>query len=220
MILIIEDRFERQFRLLNQAGIDLNEYDFLENATKERYEEIYDALKEESFDFLRYEFIISHKSAFKDDNALMINRLKRGCEQNGIPLVFFSGNQSATYHDRDSNYAEMLSILLYSQNLKLFLEDRKITNKPNMDILLYGEKWLLNIALNLLQEINIFIEKSEDDRIFYKRFEMRFLDSLEFLKEHDICLEIPSIEEKFTDKKTLTKVTDSLKDNIQRMIDE
>jgi hypothetical protein len=218
-VLLIEDRYERQFRALHQAGITLESYAFLHNATLDEYEAIYQALKEDHFDVSAYDFIISHKSAYAEDNSTIIERLKSICKEADIPLVLFSGGQDSTYHDRASHYAEISSKSLYSQNLKLFLDDIQSRKETNIDILLYGKLWKQNIALNTLQKLNIFIETHKEEHLFFKRFVSQFAEDLHYLKSCDIEIEMPHTDEKHIEKAEIATLAKKLKSKIQRMID-
>ena len=217
MILLIEDRAQRQFRALNLVGFSLAEYsDVLENAVPDRYDEIYQALKEDSFDFSQYSFIISHKSAFDNDNAAILQKLKAGCKKEGIPLVLFTGGIETSYHDSEDLYAEMRSNALYSENLKLFLESAR-ADKPYMLILLYGLEWKLNIMLNTLEKVNLAIEKDDEDRIFYKRFVSE--TGIENLHVLDIKTYEPKREGKYTSKVEIKKCADALLEHVRSIID-
>jgi len=170
-ILLIEDRKERQQLFMNATNIDLGRYDdILENAVDKKYDEIFDKLKNDSFDFENYSIIISHKSAFDKDNSVIIEKLKSYCNTHKKPLVFFSGGIDENYYNK-SEYEFVLinSKTFYSQNITLFLEAYKDENE-NILILPYGKKWKLNIALNVLEELNKFLQENSEDDIDYDDF--------------------------------------------------
>ncbi len=76
-ILLIEDRVTRQEFFLEKIAINLEEYsDILDNAIDDRYEEVKEQIVHDSFNFGNYDFIISHKSAFESDNALILSKLQ------------------------------------------------------------------------------------------------------------------------------------------------
>lgn len=184
-ILLIEDRSERQKLFMSETDIDLSKHrDILDNAIDEKYDEIFFKLKDGSFDFENYSIIISHKSAFDKDNSKIIEKLKSYCKAHKKPLVFFSGGIDENYYNK-SEYELVLinSKTFYSQNIALFLEAFKNQNE-NILILPYGEKWKLNIALNVLEELNIFLQKNSEDAIDYDDFvqnvDIHLLDNIEF----------------------------------------
>ena len=53
----------------------------------------------------------------------------------------------------------------YSQNLELFLEDAKASREENLLLLAYGKKWKINIILNTLAKINLFIANNINEDI-------------------------------------------------------
>jgi len=219
MILLIEDKLQRQFKALNSIGLSLDDYaQIIENGVDEKYDKIYQSLKDDSFDFSQYNFIISHKSAFDKDNAILIDKLKEGCSTHNIPLVLFSGGVDAKYFDKDRLCAEMSSMIFYSDNLKLFLEKAK-EQKPYIQVLLYGEHWQLNILLNSLEKIDLYIDSHENEKeIFYKRFVVDC--DIENLQDFDIDLYKPVCEGKSTSVDEIKKLADSLRDGIKELVDE
>jgi len=216
MILFIEDRTSRQTLAFLKLGISLDKYkDIVENAIDESYEEIFKMLKEDRFDFSKYSFIICHKSAFDDENSKIISKLKQGCSCHDIPLVLFSGGIDANYHDTYDKYAEINSKTLYSHNLKLFFENAK---EKNIDIfsLIYGEKWKLNILLNLLEKINLFVQSHSGDRVYFKRFSSDVgLDIVGFM---DIGK--PEMQGKYTTLSEIKKISTTVEEEIKVVIDE
>jgi len=174
-ILLIEDRFKRQEMFRAAIGIQLDTYsDILDNMIYDKYEEQYQMLKNQEFDFIRYSIVIVHKSAFGDDNSAITAYIERMCKEHAIVLIYFSGGIDANYYQRENDFKlfEVNSKTLYSSNLILFLQTfRKGTLEPGM--LLYGEKWDLNVLCNISNKLNIYIEKLEDNNVkekfFYKR---------------------------------------------------
>ncbi len=171
MILLIEDRAERQVVALRNTGINLESFsDILDNRTGERYDSFLDDFQKNSFELDRYDVIACHKSAFDDKNTEVLNRLERFCEERDIPLVLFSGGIDANFYSSGAPETLVLnSGTFYSTNLGLFLESYKVGNH-NLLILLYGAKWKLNILLSILEKINLLIENSDGQSIGIKRF--------------------------------------------------
>ena len=138
-ILLIEDRLERQKLFMDDTKIDLTSYsDILDNITDNKYKILLEQLKNDTFNFDAYETIISHKSAFHDDNRSILNKIKNHCKFGEKQLVLFSGGITANYYDNaEYEFMELNSKIFYSNNLKLFLEDAR-KNKPNLLILSFG----------------------------------------------------------------------------------
>ncbi len=151
-ILLIEDRVERQLKFANDTGIKLQKYnDFLDRKTK---------LEKSCLD--EYSTIITHRSAFGDADENILDYLKKYCEETGTNLVFFSGGISSIYYS-NAKYSFLLlnSKSFYSKNLQLFLEDAKQNGDSNILLLGYGKHWKINILLNTLENINLFISTNE-----------------------------------------------------------
>jgi hypothetical protein len=151
-ILLIEDRVERQSKFTDDTGIDLEQYcSFLDNRT---------TLDKSSLS--AYETIITHRSAFGNDDENLLDYLKKHCEETGTSLVFFSGGISSTYYSKGKyEFLLLNSKSFYSQNLQLFLDDVKEGKDANVLLLGYGKQWKFNILLNTLEKINLFISNSQ-----------------------------------------------------------
>lgn len=184
MILLIEDRPERQKHFMLETGIDLNTYsDILDNKIEAGYHKLLADLENDTFDLSKYSVIVSHKSAFADHNVEILGKLANYCQTSKKPLVLFSGGIDANYYEK-SEYEtiEMNSKIFYSDHLKLFLENTR-QNERNLLVLIYGNKWKLNTLLNVLEKINLFIENNTKEIILFKRFVLTidygFLDDLD-----------------------------------------
>ncbi len=171
MILLIENRTERQQLFMEDREIDLDSYsDILDNMTGKRFNPLWKELKNDTFDLDRYSVIISHKTAFEDDNIEILSKLENYCKSNDKPLILFSGGIDANYYNK-SEYEtiEINSKVFYSNHLKLFLENIR-EGKRNLLILIYGDRWKLNILMNILEKINLFIENNTKEMIVFNRF--------------------------------------------------
>ncbi len=163
-ILLIEDKAQRQQLFMKDLGIELLDpkyNDILDNAVDQRYLEIYEQLKKDLLIYDNYSIIIAHKSAFDENNEAIIAKLKK---ESRI-LILFSGGIDANYYVKnDTNEVlELNSKIFYSNNLKKFLEDFKNKKIPNILSLCYGDKWKLNIALNIVEEINYLLNETNDN---------------------------------------------------------
>ncbi len=171
-ILLVEDRFKRQEMFREALGIELESYiDILDNVIFDKYEEYYQFLKKQEFDFAPYSIIIVHKSAFSDDNSTITAYIEKMCKELSIVLVYFSGGIDANYYQREKDFKlfEVNSKTLYSANLTLFLDTfRDGILEPGM--LLYGKQWDLNVLCNISQKLNINIESLQDSNLKEKFF--------------------------------------------------
>jgi len=166
-ILLIEDRADRQRKF---TKIDFSKYPMVDNKIGDAYKEIEKAFNEERFELHDYDVIISHRSAFGENNSKVLSKLKEFCKESKKQLILFSGGISVPFYT--TTPFESLSINskeLYGDNLELFLEEAKVNNHSNLLLLAYGKNWELNILLNTLEKINMFLVKNEES-ITYNRF--------------------------------------------------
>jgi hypothetical protein len=213
-VLLIEDRSERQTLLLKT--IKLSEYsDILDNMIKEKYEKIFESLKNDSFDFYNYSVIITHQSAFKDDNISILKKLEKHCKENKKTLVLFSGGIDSKSYLEEEGYQrlDISSKTLYSEHIELFLEDAQKGNN-NPLILSFGKKWEISILLNILEQLNIFIGEIQKDKILYSVF-LRDNPKIELINSLDIELYKPTLEGKKIYKEEIKKLRDSILEYIQ-----
>ena len=80
-------------------------------------------------------------------------------------------------------YLELNSKDFYGQNLKIFLDNYR-KNQQNILMLSYGDKWVLNVLLNILEKINLFLNKNDETDIVYDEFRnfthINRLDSIDY----------------------------------------
>ncbi len=160
-ILLIEDRHIRQKLFMSETKIILDEYeDILDNMVMDKYEDFEEYALSDEFSLNEYSIVISHKSAFGDHNSKILSKLRSLCEENQLPLVLFSGGIDVTYFDNTVNdVLELNSKIFYSHNLKIFLDGYR-ESQYNILMLPYGDKWKLNVLANVIELLNIFIEKN------------------------------------------------------------
>ncbi|RLA65180.1 MAG: hypothetical protein DRQ78_05425 [Epsilonproteobacteria bacterium] len=217
-ILLIDDRTYRQNNYLNILGLDLSEYsDIVDNCIDDKYNDIVNNLNDDSFDFESYSVIISHKSAFGDNNTKLISKLEKYCKKSNKILVLFSGGIDTNYYFKENGFEhiELNSKVFYSQNLKLFL-DMVSDNIMQPLILNYGIHWSLDITLNVLEKINLFIESSSESKVLYKIF----IESCQFdiLDNLDMDLYTPSLDGKYISLDEVTKIKDDIYLHIQQRL--
>ena len=171
MILLIEDRAKRQKLFMEDTNVNLEIYsDILENCIDEKYDKFLQGVLHDDFDFTPYDVIITHKSAYDKDNIKILDILKNHCKTHKKSLVLFSGGVDKNYYD-NSNYELIItnSKVFYSKNLQLFLESYR-QNDHKLLMLIYGERYKLNIALNIFESLSLYIEKNKDqETINYKK---------------------------------------------------
>ncbi len=219
-ILLLEDKTFRQNSFMQEINIKLSDYsNVLDNMINNDYEECYQAIKNEKFDFTQYDIIISHKSAFGEDYILIESKFKKYCKANHKTLVLFSGGADSNYYLKEEDWEQigLNSKTFYSQNLKLFLESfRKGLNMPL--ILSYGEKWKINILLNVLENINFLLEDNDRESILYKRFLSS--SNIETIEPLNINLYQVNLEGKKITKNEIVKLRDDISNHIESLINE
>jgi len=202
-ILLIEDRPQRQNDFLKLSNIDLAKYeDFLDNKTDIDID----------FDLSFYDVIIAHQSIFINERKEILGKIKKYCIENNKPLVLFSGNNEISYTHNEHEELVLNSKDIYSANLILFLEEFQ-KQSLNIRILAFGNKWKLNILLNVLEEINIFIEKNTDEDIDYDDFLNK--TKVHLIQELDIEFYQMNIEDNWVYLEEIIKFRDSVLESIQ-----
>ncbi len=180
-VLLIEDRAVRQQFFINETNINLDDFsDILDNFTNESYDELELQIENNSFNFEKYDYIISHKSAFAEKNSELLSRLKDFCKLKKTPLILFSGGISTNYYE--SNEYEILELnskTFYSKNLELFLKALENDNE-NILMLCYGKHWKQNIISNMLEKVNIYLDANDKEQVTYSKFSSAIsIDNLE-----------------------------------------
>ncbi|MDF1875678.1 hypothetical protein JHD48_08020 [Sulfurimonas sp. SAG-AH-194-I05] len=219
-ILLIEDRVTRQQLFMNETSIKLDEYnDILDNCINHKYTDFLQDILRDEFDLDKYSIIITHKSAFEEKNIEVLSKLKKYCEVHQKPLVFFSGGISVNYYLNDAYESlELNSKTFYSSNLTYFLKEFKANNK-NILMLCYGKKWRLNVAANILEKTNNFIEKKKSftDILYSELSDMVDMETL-----HKLNLEIAKnkIEDGWIDLENIESFRDDVFNYISELADE
>lgn len=151
-ILLIEDRIERQRLFSEDTGFDFNKYmDILDNRPS----------LEDGIDLSIYSTIICHRSAFGESNDNILDRLKDHCKRTKTQLVFFSGGISSTFYS-NTTYEFLLlnSKSFYSRNLTFYLDEVLKGSLSNLGIMAYGKNWKINLMLDVLSKVNMFINQN------------------------------------------------------------
>jgi len=217
-ILLIEDVINRQKGFMDERDFTLEEYDsVLENAIGEKYQEIAFALKDNSFNFDKYSIIMAHKSAFENHVGVIVDRLKSYCKKENKALVFFSGGTQNYYDNTYNDYLELETKYFYSDNLKLFLEAYK-ENNANILMLSYGEKWIVNSVLNILENINLFLDRNDDEDFVYDTF--KNFTEVDKLKNIEYLFYEMEIEDGWVYRKEIIKLRDNILTHIKGLSNE
>ncbi len=177
-LLLIEDRHKRQQLFSVQTGITLADFkDILDNRIEDRYNELLNEILQDNFDLSPYDIIISHKSAFGDQNTKVLKILEDHCRKHKKTLVLFSGGIIGNYYNREVyEVLELNSKLFYSSNLVLFLEAVKNGNE-NLLMLSYGKQWTMNIIMNVVERVNLYLDT--EDKALFKYIDMALLEQID-----------------------------------------
>jgi len=209
-ILLIEDRVERQIKFTDDTGINLEQYgSFLDNRTTLDKS----SLKE-------YETIVTHRSAFGNDDENILDYLKKYCEETATNLVFFSGGISSTFYSKGKyEFLLLNSKSFYSRNLQLFLDDVAEGKDANVLLLGYGKQWKFNILLNTLEKVNLFISNSQrDGKVKIKLSRFKTSTKIENIKDM-IDFEYPEIEGGGISLDNLKLFAEQVKEEIQKKVE-
>lgn len=170
-VLIIEDRTKRQEQFLARTDVDISSFSFVDNLTGEQYKSFRDGVLRDRTILDKYDVIISHRSAFDKDNSKIMDILDNRCQTNNNTLILFSGGIYAAYY-QEKPY-EKLSInsqTFYSKNLELFFNKIESEKEMNLLLLAYGQNWQLNLVLNVLEKVNLYLSNyanlDDDDKSY------------------------------------------------------
>ena len=180
-ILLIEDRTTRQRRFANKTGIKLDKYsNILDNCIDDKYNAILSEMRQDNFDFSSYDIIVSHKSIFSDEsNSDILRKIEDHCKTYKKSLVLFSGGIDGSYYNNEIyEILELNSKTFYSRNLTLFLDAVK-KEKNNLLMLSYGEHWKLNILLNVLENLNLYIDTADSE--LFKDIDLDRLEQIDIV---------------------------------------
>ncbi len=197
-ILLLDDRINRQTSYTKISNIDLSQFsDVLDNKVGSNYSEVKDNFRNIISDTCSsYSIIIAHESALKSIDQL--DFLKEFCKEKEIKLVLFSGGTN--YSSFINNLLYINSRDLYSKNLELFLKYKQTEQVDNLELLVYGPKYKINIILMLIENINKFITTTYDDNMTLEQYK-------DFIKL-SIINEQVQIEPPQADEKNWCKVDD------------
>jgi len=153
VIILIEDRITRQAIFLKKFGKNPaeleNEFENLKNiAGGQEFDDFKNKIESQDWSALdEYKVLILHRSAFAQSSRQSIIQY---CKERKKRLVFFSGGISASVYSESIGFPFLTlnSQDFYSNNLVTFLNHAK-QGDYNLLILSFGERWELNILMNL-----------------------------------------------------------------------
>lgn len=215
-VLLIDDRSERQRRFSAETDINLALYnDILENVTGEDYYKYVKVFLDNEFT-IDHDVIIVHRSAFGETEKNILDILKEYCKKENKKLIFFSGGISSTFYiNRDFEFLLVNSKVLYSDNLKLFLDD-VLRNDINILKIAFGKHWKLNILLNTLEKINLYIGlNSFEEMVYYEEFK----DETDILVINDfIQYQEPELRNGGVEMKKLKQLSETITTQIKQQV--
>lgn len=197
--ILIEDRIERIDKFLNlKENKESEEFTFIDIYKGKRFEELKRKIESNNIEALSdYDLIMTHSSAFSKSNQ---NKIKKHCEENNIPLVFFSGGISqSSYTNSKYPFLNIDAKDFYSPNLLEFLKYIEKTKTIELRILQFGSKWKMTLLLKLRETFsNIIYQAKEENK---KRFQpeefekMKSNETFELLSE-ELAKELRKLCEK------------------------
>jgi len=162
-VAIIEDRIDR---LSTYADEKIHEFDFLQIITGKEFTKLSNLLsKRDTTSISQYGCLMIHRSALDIDQRSTVIGF---CEDQNIPLVFFSGSISPNrYRLVKIPILYINSKDFYSEKQLLFLDEIKSAGVANLLILQFGSRWKLNRLLNLRNELNYLTHLKKISRLLH-----------------------------------------------------
>ncbi|SFV57826.1 hypothetical protein MNB_SV-9-708 [hydrothermal vent metagenome] len=216
-ILLIEDRQQRQNLFIKRTEIELDSYDdILDNFIGEKYDKLYEDIKNNQFSFSDYALIMVHKGAFNLDNQYIHFQIRDYCKENNTPLVLFSGGATNYYNKEELELMEINSKDFYSNNLQFFLDNFRETKEIELLMLSYGNDWKLNIVLNSLEKVNYFIDNNQEEDILYDEFINK--TNFHLLEKIDFDYFQPTVENGWVYLDDIKKIVETIRKYIEEYL--
>lgn len=135
-----------------------------------------DAFMEDNTIFDTYSTVIIHESIYEEEKRdALFKVLKAYCKTKQKRLAIFSGNHTqASFSD---GILRLSPSILY-KHLKLYIKNK------DLRILAYGENYSINLMLNTLEQINLYIS-NDTQQVLFDDFE----DNVDLLKLKDVLTE-------------------------------
>ncbi len=212
-ILLLENKDNRQDILT----FNLKQYPFLNNVLGDNNcNSLLDNFLENQSIFAEYDIIIIHESIYYDaKREKLFAILNSFCSEKKV--IKFSGNN--TQFSLENEFSLQLSSTSLYENLEIFLEAYKVDDS-NILMLALGKNWYLNVLLNSLEKLNIFIEnnnKPKQKSIFSSK---AGLTKIKAVSPESYALIFSGIDSNTITTDQMNKVTDRLKKLIQDKANE
>jgi len=216
-VILFDDRASRQTLFFEETKVDFTLYDdVLVNVSGvEACQEKMTQLLNNHNVLDAYQTILVHKSILPEINSEILNILKINCQENAQNLVLFSGGIDTVFYTQEPSVRlELNSKTFYSKHLGIFLEKAKEGIQMPL-ILAYGDKWELNIVLDVIEKVGLFIQNNDDTDIVYDDFELSTgVQLLDGIVDYDDI----NIENGWTTRGEINKVFETLKLKITEMV--
>lgn len=172
-VILIEDRTVRKELFLSRSEIGFTDYDFFSEVSPKEFTQLKSDLKKGDLSFFKdCDVILTHKSAFTLNEQDALSAL-------GKSVVYFSGGISQSFYlEFPSPTLHINSSDFYSSNLVHFLERIAKTDEIEMLILQFGDKWKLNLLLNLRDKLKQLIYRNEGKDLYPEDFDLVFNDKV------------------------------------------
>ena len=179
-VILIEDRIVRKELFLSRSEIDFTKYDFFREVTPKEFTQLKSDLKTSDLSFFKdCDVILTHKSAFTLNEQDVLSAL-------GKSVVYFSGGISQSFYlEFPSPTLHINSSEFYSSNLVHFLERIATTGEIEMLILQFGDKWKLNLLLNLRDKLKQLFYRNEGKDLYPEDFDLVFNNKIVSIVESE-----------------------------------
>ena len=179
-VILIEDRIVRKELFLSRSEIDFTKYDFFREVTPKEFTQLKSDLKTGDLSFFKdCDVILTHKSAFTLNEQDVLSAL-------GKSVVYFSGGISQSFYlEFPSPTLHINSSEFYSSNLVHFLERIATTGEIEMLILQFGDKWKLNLLLNLRDKLKQLFYRNEGKDLYPEDFDLVFNNKIVSIVESE-----------------------------------
>lgn len=212
-VLLLENIDNRQ----DMLTFKLNQYPFLTNVLgNNNCNSLLDDFLENQSIFDEYDTVIIHESIYYETKReKLFAILNNFCSEK--KLIKFSGNN--TQFSLENEFSLQLSLTSLYENLKIFLEMYEV-DKSNILMLALGKNWYLNVLLNSLEKLNIFIQnnnKPKQKSIFSSK---AGLTKIKVVHPESYALIFSEINSNTITIEQMKKVADRLKELIQDKANE
>ncbi len=212
-IILFEDKIDRDSK--QQCNINLNECTFLETVFgSNECTSLLSSFIDNDRVLSLYDTILIHASIEFSDDISIIDKLKNYCNANSKKLVIFSGG--GDIGSLQNNTLNITAKSLY-ENIEIFLKEYQ-KNTSNLLMLAHGQNWILNILLNSLEKLNLYIEnnkESEKYNIFLMTVGLNKIKQIIDTREYDSIIENIETPDRKININQMKQISANLKKLIQ-----